>query len=128
MGMGARATISAGRAGRQRGLSLIGLLFWAILIASVALLAMKVLPSLNEYFTIQRAVNKLASSGATTVAEVRNAFERQKDIEYSISSIGGKDLDITKENERLVIRFGYDKEIELIDPVFLVIKYRGRSQ
>lgn len=128
MGMGARATISAGRAGRQRGLSLIGLLFWAVLIASVALVAMKVLPSLNEYFTIQRAVNKLASSGATTVAEVRNAFERQKDIEYSISSIGGKDLDITKENERLVIRFGYDKEIELIEPVFLVIKYRGRSQ
>jgi hypothetical protein len=128
MGMAARASVTAGRAGRQRGLSLIGLLFWAILIASVALLAMKVLPSLNEYFTIQRAVNKLATSGATTVAEVRNAFERQKDIEYSISSIGGKDLDVSKENDRLVIRFGYDKEIELVDPVFLVIKYRGRSQ
>lgn len=128
MGMGARARIGSDRAGRQGGLSLIGLLFWAILIAAFALVAMKVLPSLNEYFTIQRAVNKLASSGATTVAEVRNAFERQKDIEYSISSIGGKDLDITKENDRLVISFGYDKEIELIDPVFLVIKYRGRSQ
>ena len=128
MGMGARARIGSGRAGRQAGLSLIGLLFWAILVAFVALVAMKVLPSLNEYFTIQRAVNKLATSGATTVAEVRNAFERQKDIEYSISSIGGKDLDITKENDRLVIRFGYDKEIELIEPVFLVIKSRGRSQ
>jgi hypothetical protein len=128
MGMAARASVTAGRAGRQRGLSLIGLLFWAILVASVALLAMKVLPSLNEYFTIQRAVNKLAASGATTVAEVRNAFERQKDIEYSISSIGGKDLDVSKENDRLVIRFGYDKEIELVDPVFLVIKFRGRSQ
>ena len=128
MVMAVQASVTAGRAGRQRGLSLIGLLFWAILIASVALLAMKVLPSLNEYFTIQRAVNKLAASGATTVAEVRNAFERQKDIEYSISSIGGKDLDVSKENDRLVIRFGYDKEIELVDPVFLVIKFRGRSQ
>ena len=123
-----RASIAVGGAGRQRGLSLIGLLFWAIVVSSIALIAMKVLPSLNEYFTIQRAVNKLASSGATTVAEVRNGFERQKDIEYSISSISGKDLDVTKENDRLVIRFGYDKEIELIDPVFLVIKYRGRSQ
>jgi hypothetical protein len=37
------------------------------------------------------------------VAEVRAAFERQKDIEYSISSISGKDLDITKENEKVVI-------------------------
>jgi len=128
MVMAVQASVTAGREGRQRGLSLIGLLFWAILIATVALLAMKVLPSLNEYFTIQRAVNKLAASGATTVAEVRNAFERQKDIEYSISSIGGKDLDVSKENDRLVIRFGYDKEIELVDPVFLVIKFRGRSQ
>jgi hypothetical protein len=128
MGMAAQASVAVIRAGRQRGLSLIGLLFWAILISVVALVAMKVLPSLNEYFTIQRAVNKLATSGATTVAEVRNAFERQKDIEYSISSIGGKDLDVSKENDRLVIRFGYDKEIELLDPVFLVIKFRGRSQ
>ena len=128
MVMAVQASVTAGREGRQRGLSLIGLLFWAILIATVALLAMKVLPSLNEYFTIQRAVNKLATSGATTVAEIRNAFERQKDIEYSISSIGGKDLDVSKENDRLVIRFGYDKEIELVDPVFLVIKFRGRSQ
>ena len=128
MVMAVQASVTAGGAGRQRGLSLIGLLFWAILIATIALLAMKVLPSLNEYFTIQRAVNKLAASGATTVAEVRNAFERQKDIEYSISSIGGKDLDVSKENDRLVIRFGYDKEIELVDPVFLVIKFRGRSQ
>jgi len=128
MVMAVQASVTAGREGRQRGLSLIGLLFWAILIATVALLAMKVLPSLNEYFTIQRAVNKLATSGATTVAEVRNAFERQKDIEYSISSIGGKDLDVSKENDRLVIRFGYDKEIELVDPVFLIIKFRGRSQ
>jgi uncharacterized protein DUF4845 len=128
MVMAVQESVTAGREGRQRGLSLIGLLFWAILIATVALLAMKVLPSLNEYFTIQRAVNKLATSGATTVAEVRNAFERQKDIEYSISSIGGKDLDVSKENDRLVIRFGYDKEIELVDPVFLVIKFRGRSQ
>ena len=100
----------------------------SVVLATIALLAMKVLPSLNEYFTIQRAVNKLATSGATTVAEIRNAFERQKDIEYSISSIGGKDLDVSKENDRLVIRFGYDKEIELVDPVFLVIKFRGRSQ
>jgi hypothetical protein len=128
MVMAVQASVTTGKAGRQRGLSLIGLLFWAILIVSVALLALKVLPSLNEYFTIQRAVNKLATSGATTVAEVRNAFERQKDIEYSISSIGGKDLDVSKENDRLVIRFGYDKEIELVDPVFLIIKFRGRSQ
>lgn len=124
--MSARPLSWARRA--QRGVTLIGLLFWAILIASLSLVALKVLPTMNEYFTIQRAVNKLAAAGGSTVPEIRNAFERQKDIEYSISSISGKDLDITKENERVVIRFAYDKEIQLVEPVFLLIKYRGESQ
>ena len=112
----------------QRGVTLIGLLFWAIVVATVALVAMKVLPSINEYFTIQRAVNKIAKEGGSTVPEIRNAFDRQKDIEYSITSITGPDLEVTKENERVVVKFAYDKEIELIEPVFLLIKYRGHSQ
>jgi len=112
----------------QRGFSLIGLMFWAILIGFFAYLAVRVLPTLNEYLTIQRAVDKVAADSPPTVAEVRKAFDRQKDIEYSISSISGKDLDVTKENERIVIRFAYDKEIPIIEPVFLLVKYEGRSK
>ena len=89
---------------------------------------MRVLPTLNEYFTIQRAVNKIASEGAATVPEIRNAFEKQKDIEYAITSISGKDLVITKENDKVVIQFSYDKEVELMKPVYLLIKYEGRSR
>jgi len=116
-----------GRA-RQRGVTLFGLLFWAIVVGFVALIGMRVLPTLNEYFTIQRAVNKIATEGATTVPEIRNAFEKQKDIEYSISSIGGKDLQVTKENDKVVIQFAYDKEIEVVSPVYILIKYEGRSK
>ena len=90
------------RGRRQRGVTLFGLLFWAILIGVLALVAMRVLPTMNEYFTILRAVNKVAKEGGTTVPEIRAAFEKQKEIEYSISSIGGKDLSITKENEKIV--------------------------
>jgi hypothetical protein len=116
------------RVRRQRGVTLFGLLFWAILIGVVALVAMRVLPTMNEYFTILRAVNKVATEGGTTVPEIRAAFEKQKEIEYSITSIGGKDLSITKENEKVVVSFAYDKEIELAAPVYLLIKYEGRSK
>ena len=112
---------------RQRGISLIGLLFWAILVSMVVLVALRVFPTVNEYLTIQRAINKIATSGANSVAEIRSAFERQKEIEYSISSISGKDLSITKENEQIVISFAYDKEVPLFEPVFLLIKYSGHS-
>jgi hypothetical protein len=115
-------------ANAQAGLSLIGLLFWAIVIGFMSMVAIKTFPSVNEYLTIQRAVSKLAREGPSTVQEIRAAFERQKEIEYSIKSIGGKDLDISKENDKVVIRFQYDSEVELISPVYLLIKYEGRSK
>ncbi|MCE9659444.1 MAG: DUF4845 domain-containing protein [Burkholderiales bacterium] len=110
----------------QRGFTLFGLLFWAIIVGFFALIGMRVLPALNEYFTIKRAINKITSEGST-VPEIRNAFERQKDIEYSITSISGKDLSVTKENDKVVVSFAYDKEIELMKPVYLLLKFEGRS-
>jgi len=120
--------MSGGVQGRrgQRGITLFGLLFWAIVVGFVALVGMRVLPTLNEYFTIKRAINKITSEGAT-VPEIRGAFDKQKDIEYAISTIGGKDLVITKENDKVVVSFAYDKEIELMKPVYLLIKFEGRS-
>jgi hypothetical protein len=112
----------------QRGVSLIGLLVWAIVIGFIFYVGIRVLPTLNEYFTIQTAVNKIAASKPSTVGEIRQLFDKQKDIEYSIASISGKDLDITKENDRIVIRFAYNKELELIAPVYLLIKYEGQSR
>ena len=113
---------------RQRGITLMGLLLWAIVVGFVALLAMRVLPTVNEYLTIQKAINKIAAEGLSTVPEIRAAFEKQKEIEYSISSISGKDLQVTKENEQVVIRYAYDKEVEIMSPVFLLIKYQGSSR
>ena len=112
----------------ERGITMIGLLMWAIVVAFVALIIVRVLPTVNEYSTIHRAVQKIAKEQPVSVAVARSAFEKQKEIEYSISSIGGKDLQVTKENDKVVIRFAYDKEVELYEPVFLLIKYRGEGR
>lgn len=113
---------------RQRGVTLFGLMFWAILIGMVTLVALKVLPTVNEFLTIKRTIQKVADSGGTTVPEVRAAFDKQKEIDYSITSISGKDLEITKQNDKLMVAFAYDKEIELMGPVYLLIKYEGQSK
>lgn len=113
---------------RQRGVTLFGLLVWAIVIGFVALLGMRVFPTVNEYYTIQHAVEKIAGENLTTVPEIRAAFEKTVSVEYSISSITSKDLDITKENEKVVINFAYDKEVEIMSPVFLLIKYKGGAR
>ena len=112
----------------QKGLSLIGLRIWAIIVAFVALIVVRVLPTINEYTTVLRAVKKIAQDQPGTVAEARKAFDRQKDIEYSISSISGQDLVVTKENDKIVIRFAYDKEVPIFEPVYLLIKYSGEGR
>jgi len=112
----------------QRGITLFGLLLWAVIIGFVALLGMRVIPTLIEYSTIQKAVTRITSEGLSTVPEIRTAFDRQRDVEFSIQAVTGKDLDITKENDKVVISFAYDKEIEIMGPVFLLIKYKGGSK
>lgn len=111
-----------------RGLTLIGLLSWAIVVGFVGYLAVRVVPTITEFYSIQSVVDRVAADPAPTVPEIRRAFDRQISIDQTIASLAGKDLEITKENDRVVLRFAYDKEIELVGPVYLLLKYRGRSK
>ena len=122
-------TFAAGRRGRagQRGLTLFGLVFWAALIGFTVYVLVRAVPTLNEYYTIQRAVDQIAKAQPTTVAEARAAFDKQRDLEYSISAISGKDLVVTKENDRVVLAFAYDKLVPSYGPVYILIKYAGQS-
>ncbi|HEX5312643.1 DUF4845 domain-containing protein [Aquabacterium sp.] len=112
----------------QSGITLLGLIFWAVLLSAVVLVAMKVFPAINEYRTIQSMVNKIAQTGAASVPEIRAAFEKARTVEYGVTSVTGRDLDISKEDDRIVIKFAYDKEIPLIEPVYLLIKFEGQSR
>lgn len=112
----------------QAGITLVGLLFWSILICSVALVLMKVAPAVGEYRTILGMVSKVAREGGSTVPEIRAAFGRAQQIEYGVTSLTAKDLEITKENDQVIVKFAYDKEIELISPVYLLIKFEGQSK
>jgi hypothetical protein len=112
----------------RRGVTLIGLLAWAIVVGFVGYLLVRVVPTVTEFYTIQGVVDRIAASPANTVPEIRGAFDKQRQIDATITSVLGKELDITKENNRVVISFAYEKEIELFGPVFLLIKYAGRSK
>lgn len=114
---------------RQRGLTLIGLLFWGAVIAVAAVVGMKVFPTWLEYYTVQRVVDRIAASNPPTVPAVRQDFDKATQVEYSIQSIRGSDLTVTKDgNDKVVIEFAWDKEIDLFGPVYLMIKYRGKSR
>ncbi len=115
--------ISALKSG-QRGITLIGVLFWGVLLAGGGVLTAQIVPTVVEFQTIQKAVNK-AKEGST-VPEVRMLFDKAASID-NITSIKGKDLDVTKENDKVVVSFAYQREIHLTGPAFLTLKYSGKS-
>jgi hypothetical protein len=111
---------------RQRGFSILGMLFFGGLIGIVFIVAAQVLPTVMEYQAIGKATKK-ASSEATSVAEVRAVFDRAAAVDQ-ISSISGKDLGITKDGSQIVVSFSYEREIHLVGPAYLLLRYEGRSK
>jgi len=111
---------------QQRGLSLIGLILVSAVVIGVAVIGMKVTPSIIEYYTVINHIKTIAHSGAATVAEVRNAYDRLATVDET-PSISGADLDVTKEGNQLVISFEYAKKIQIAGNVSICIDYAGSS-
>ena len=110
---------------QQRGISFIGILFVGGVIACTGIIAAQVFPTLVEFQAITKAASKAAAG--STVPEARSIFDKAAAID-DIKSISGKDLDVTKENEKTVVAFAYTREIHLAGPAFLLLKYNGRSK
>jgi sensor histidine kinase regulating citrate/malate metabolism len=115
---------SRNSAARQRGISFIGLVFVAVVLACVGVVVAQVIPTLIEYQAIYKAANK-AKEGST-VPEIRAIFDRAQAID-DFQSVTGKDLDIKKVNDKVVISFAYEREIPLFGPAYLVLKYKGET-
>jgi Domain of unknown function (DUF4845) len=109
---------------KQRGVSLIGILFVGGVLVFGGIVGAQVAPTYAEYRTIEKAVNKV--KGASSPAEARSNFDKAAQID-DIKSITGKDLEITNDNNKLVLSFAYSKEIHLAGPAYLLMKYAGRS-
>ena len=110
---------------RQRGISFIGLVFVAAVVASAGVVAAQVAPTAIEYMAVQKAVNRAAAG--QTVAEIRSIFDKSAATD-EIKSIAGKDLEIGKEGDKVVVAFSYQREIHLAGPGYLTLKYQGRSK
>ena len=114
---------------QQRGLSLIGLIIVAGIVAFVAIIGFKLLPSYIEYFTVQRVVRDLSRSAelrGASIKDVKSAFDRRAQID-NISSINSEDLEITKEGEGFSIIASYGVKVPLFGNVSACLDFEARN-
>jgi len=106
-------------------MSMFSFLFVGVVLAVVGVVMAQVVPTAIEYQAVNKAVRK--ASAGSTVAEVRAIFDKAASID-NISSLTGKDIDVTKENDQVVVSFEYQREIHLAGPAYLTLKYSGSSR
>ena len=109
---------------RQRGISMFTLLFILVVLGGVGAIGLQAFPSVLEYQASLKAINRAKDEG--TVAAVRAAFDRSAAID-NITSISGKDIEVTKEGDQTVVSFAYNKEFHMFGPAWLTLKYEGQS-
>lgn len=112
----------------QRGLTLGGLLVVLIVLAALALLAMKLVPAYMEYGTAKAAIDGITRDGsATTPAEVRRAFDSRAAID-DITAVRASDLEVTREAGQTIISFAYRKEVPLFANVGVYLDFAASSR
>lgn len=110
---------------RERGLGLISLILVSAVVVALGAVLVRIVPTVVEYQSVQRAAQRASQGG--TVAEVRSLFDKAAAID-DISSLQGRDLEISKQNDRVIVEFAYEREIHLAGPAWLVMRYSGRSK
>jgi hypothetical protein len=101
-------------------------IFVGAIVVFLLLIGAKAVPAMTEYFAVDRAVQKVAGEGQT-VRDIRNAFDRYGTID-DIKSISGKDLDITKDGDRVIVSYAYTYSIPILDNVRIVIDFAGSNR
>ncbi|MDR1889480.1 MAG: DUF4845 domain-containing protein [Zoogloeaceae bacterium] len=114
---------------KQKGLSLTDLILWVVVIGLVGVVVLTTVPSFIEYQQIKSTVDTIVHDSAkyATVSDVRNAFERQANID-GIETLKAKDLQVKKEGTRVIISFEYEKRVKLVGNVSLLIEYQHSTQ
>lgn len=113
----------------QRGVSLSGLLVWGVIIGVVAMLSVKVVPVVIDYFKIVQAIKAVSRDPATkgaAVADIRRSINTRFGID-NVDSLQAADIDVTKEGNDVVLSFAYSKRIPLVANVSLLIDFDGTT-
>ena len=113
---------------RQLGVTLIGFIVLIALIGALAIIAFRTIPIYSEYFTVRKIIKAInVEAGEVTPNDVRNQFILKASADY-VTDIKAKDLDITRENGKVVISLNYSKTVPLFANVSLLFDFETSNR
>ena len=110
---------------KQRGITLIGVIFIMAILGVIGVLGLKVVPTVIEFQSIKKAMATAKAAGNTPV-EIKSAFDKQTNVGY-IESVSSKDLELSKDGDHIEVSIAYQKKIPLFGPASLLIDYAATT-
>ena len=115
---------------KQKGISLSGLLVWAVILILVVISGLKIAPAYIEFASIQKnlsAIVKDINAQSADLNQVRMLFSKRAQID-NIKSINVQDIKINKESGRIVLSASYTVRIPLVSNLSLTIDFDAVSE
>lgn len=122
--MRTKPMMTGGKNGRQHGMTLLGMLLLVIVIAFVALIAMKVVPMYVQYFSIKSTIESIRKEpqlAQMSAQDIQKGIEKRFDIGY-VNNVKAQDLKIKNEQGGRSIELVYNDERELFYGLYVVLK------
>jgi Domain of unknown function (DUF4845) len=113
----------------QRGVSLGGLVIVLFLLIVGAMLGFKLFTPYSQYFTIQRIFQQVAAIPEVKSGnrkDAMNAWARYAIVE-NINTIGGDDIEVTKEGNNVILSASYSVKVPLFHNISLLIDFNPTS-
>lgn len=118
---------SPARSATAAGRVTLATLMLVALSGAALFVGVRVAPALHEYLLVDALVGRIAAASPATVAQARDAFDRQRRLD-GIVALQGRDLEVMFDGPATEIAFAYRKEVSLAGPVALVIEFRGQAR
>jgi len=109
---------------RQRGITLIGLLFLVALFAIPAYAVIRLTPVYLNYMSVSRSLESLRSEfkGTPDPGGMRRALEKHWQID-DITGLDVKEIEITRDGSATIVHAAYDDKVPYIANLSLVVSF-----
>jgi hypothetical protein len=112
----------------QRGLTITGFLFVAIIAVIAIMVGARTVPAYIEWYTVQKVMaNTLQTSKeGFTLYQFRRDFDLKAAADY-IESVRGTDIEVSKEGNQLVATASWSRILHLVGNVSLLLEFEATA-
>jgi hypothetical protein len=113
---------------RQSGLTIIGFLFVAAVVVTIAMIGFRVTPSYIEYFSVEKTLRQTLQNApdGVTLAQFRRDFDLKASADY-VESVRGTDVDLRREGTALVATADWTTTLPLIGNASLQLEFHASA-